>query len=229
MAVSLDSMYTFFTNPNAKLMFMGADGFFTTKVYHEVHEIPVVARAPIRFAKVLELPNPVEPNTIYAVAEPATGLMALYLSNYHGSGTRMLPSGYHVLEMVTEAIASINNIQIADTYAQLSQFVRDKPYLVLVTDASDDPSVNSGSAIYFYNTVEARWAKVGEYESMDMVFQWDAIQGGPVSSAASIDSMVNQRHSHTNLAQLDKVGQDAEGKFMYGNQYVRPIIKSVDW
>lgn len=44
---------------------------------------------------------------------------------------------------------------------------------VLVTDATDDISVNSGGAYYIYN--DGLWIKIAETESVDIIFNWDAI------------------------------------------------------
>lgn len=228
MGLAIDSMFNYFVNPSAKMMFMTSDGYFTHTAYQDEHLIPVDARPPIRFAKVTEIPVPVEPNMIYAVTEPQSGLMTLWMSNYFGSGTRMLPSGYHVLQMVNEAINQFNNIQVVDTYDQLASFTN-KLNVVLVRDATLDPSVNSGSALYLYNKPEARWIKVTEFESMDVVYRWEDIQGKPVSSAANIDSMVFQRHSHDNLEQLSKIGEDADQHFMYNNQYLSAPIAVDTW
>ena len=140
----------------------------------------------------------------------------------------MLPSGFHVQELITEAINKFNNIQVVDTYDQLSQFTN-KIGVVLVRDAILDPSVKSGSAMYLYNKPEARWIKVTEFEAMDVTYRWADLEGKPTASAADMDSMVFQRHTHANAAQLNKIGEDADQRFMYNNQYLAAPIGVDTW
>ena len=47
--------------------------------------------------------------------------------------------------------------------------------------------------------------KIAEYESMDVVLQWNDIQGKPTSAVADIDDAVANRHSHANKALLDPI------------------------
>lgn len=65
---------------------------------------------------------------------------------------------------------------------------------VRVLDASADPSVDSGWAIYTYVGSTSSWSKIAEQESLDVVADWSNIQNKPVSSASDIDTAVN--HSH---------------------------------
>lgn len=101
-------------------------------------------------------------------------------------------------------------------------------FLVLVTDATGDPTVTNGSALYVYREATTDFVKLTEYESLDVVIQWANIQGRPVSSPAHIDEAVTLRHSHANKAQLDKIGEDAEG-LTYDGQPVASRWATLNW
>lgn len=55
-------------------------------------------------------------------------------------------------------------------------------------DASADATVTSGAALYLYKDSTAKWLKVAETESMDVVFAWASISGKPSSAVADIDA-----------------------------------------
>ena len=81
--------------------------------------------------------------------------------------------------------------------------------LVMVLDASDDPTVASGWAIYRrlanasdLSTLSA-WQKVAEAESLDVTVTWDNISGKPNSTPAAIDQAVAHDHTHENKTVLD--------------------------
>lgn len=82
----------------------------------------------------------------------------------------LIPSAFIPAEF--KEIKIVDNIAardgIADAFAGLSVFVK---------DASGDSTVNSGGAYYLYDG--AAWVKTAEAESMDVVLEWNAIQGKP--------------------------------------------------
>lgn len=101
--------------------------------------------------------------------------------------------------------------------------------MVMVIDATDDPTVDTGSALYAYDKASDTWYKLSEYESMDVVVDWDAIQGKPSSSPAQIDDAVSKAHQHSNMAELSKIGEDANGDLTYGGQAVKAKWIVKDW
>ena len=96
-------------------------------------------------------------------------------------------------------------------------------------DASADATVTSGAATYIYNSSTSAWLKIAEHESMDVTIDWTDIQNRPASSVADIDDAVTKRHTHANKTELDKIGQDANGKLTYNGAL--PVIawNSVGW
>lgn len=95
--------------------------------------------------------------------------------------------------------------------------------LVMVIDASTDPTVTSGWAIYRKRTGTgidytqlAGWQKIAESESLDVTVTWDNIQGKPSSTPAQIDQAVTDDHTHANKATLDLITYDtANSRLMY--------------
>jgi hypothetical protein len=106
--------------------------------------------------------------------------------------------------------------EFADIAAMLASTDVEAGQLVWVNDASTDPTVTSGWAIYRKKvgvgidyTQLAGWTKVSEAEQLDVVVTWDSIQGKPTSTPAQIDQAVTDDHTHANKAQLDLIGFDA--------------------
>lgn len=85
--------------------------------------------------------------------------------------------------------------------------------LVMVTDASEDPTVESGWAIYrrLTNATDltdlASWQKIAEKESLDVVVSWDNLKDKPTSTVSAIDAAVTNSHTHANKAVLDKLSE----------------------
>ena len=89
-------------------------------------------------------------------------------------------------------------------------------------------TVNSSWARYVY-VGDNTWLKGAEGESVEMIQAWGNITGGPQSTPELIDDAVSKRHAHANKTQLDKVGEDTDGNFLYGGD--RPSIawNTVNW
>ena len=96
-----------------------------------------------------------------------------------------------------------------------------KPTFAWVIDATDDPTVDSGSAFYM-NTING-WKKLYETEIMDqdnlsqtinIPNMWDQITGGPQSTPSDIDDAVELKHSHANQLVLNDLSDD-DGSLAY--------------
>jgi hypothetical protein len=100
--------------------------------------------------------------------------------------------------------------------------------LVLVVDATADPDVTSGAAMYAWDALNEVWIKIYEAESLDVTLDWDNIVGKPTSTAAAIDSAVSQSHTHANKATLDKLGEGSDGLTFNGTP-VSPYWSTHNW
>lgn len=173
--------------------------------------------AQMKFFKVLTLPETLEGNAFYYIANGEYA--ESYLTN--GSG---VPKGLGNTAMINALInaalaasqSAANEVEIVATIA-----ARDTLFaaatankIALVINATGDSTVASGSALYAYAKTGNTVYKVAEYESMDVVMTWAGLQGRPSSSAAQIDSAVAASHAHSNSAVLDKLSE-AGGLLQY--------------
>lgn len=99
--------------------------------------------------------------------------------------------------------------------------------MALVTDASADPTVTAGAALYFYEDATDTWTKVAEYESMDAIINWSDIVGRPSSTPAAIDAAVTNSHTHLNKPTLDQIGS-INGRLAFNGQLVQRW-EQTDW
>lgn len=97
--------------------------------------------------------------------------------------------------------------------------------LCFVKDASGDPTVESGYALYIYQE-DSTWSKISEQEGLDIVFSWEELEGKPSSSVGDIDDAVSKRHEHTNKEHLDKIS-DSEGKPTYNGNKLPTITAGI--
>lgn len=100
---------------------------------------------------------------------------------------------------------------------------------VLVLDASADATVAAGAATYVWVESQAAWVKISEAESMDVSLAWSAITGRPTSTPAQIDAAVTASHTHSNITQLNQIGQDGDGNLTYNGQLPRAALINAAW
>ena len=172
--------------------------------------------AQLQFFKETALPASVNPNSIYFVAPPSNpNVVEVYVTNAAGSFARRVINAADVQSMINTAITAANNLTIVADIGARNLLSPSAPMFVFVSNATGDPTVNSGGATYLWNTTTNAWQKISEAESLDVVTSWNNIQGKPTSSASAIDTAVSQAHSHTNKTQLDKIGEDGTGNLTY--------------
>lgn len=186
------------------------------------------------------LPTSLQPYSIYYVA-PASkpNYVEIYVSDATGSSARRVLNDNDIQGMIDASIANLSAIEVVDSISDRDDlFVGNNSQqankLVLVIDATGDPTVSSGSATYLWRVLQdspplGEWIKIAEYESMDLVLSWANLQGKPNSSPSDIDDAVAKRHTHANKTELDKIGEDANGFFTYNGNF--PVIAwdSVSW
>ena len=124
--------------------------------------------------------------------------------------------------IITTRLSSISSLQVVADIAARNALVLTVATMVMVKDASADATVGSGAALYVFEPGPDTYTKIAEYESLDLAVAWNNISGKPASTPANIDDAVTKRHSHTNAAELAKIGQDAAGAMTYnGDPTVR--------
>ncbi|WP_313117977.1 hypothetical protein [Ectopseudomonas guguanensis] len=187
--------------------------------------------AQVRFYKVTSLPGTLQADAFYYV-ENGTYAES-YLTNSAGVA-RAVGNSAMINALISEALAnwsgSASTVQIVADIAARDALIAtlDANAMILVVDASADPTVDAGSALYAYDATADEVYKIAEYESMDVVLQWADIVGGPSSTPAQIDNSVSLAHGHGNKSVLDQLSSDAEG-LLFNGQGIDPRWKTVDW
>lgn len=118
---------------------------------------------------------------------------------------------------------------VADIQARNAMAVEDlyESLFVYVLDATGDPTVASGAALYIYaqdidNPGSYVWHKVAEMESLDVELNWSDILGRPTSTPAAIDQQVTDSHTHSNKTVLDALSESVNGNLSYeGAEYTK--------
>lgn len=183
----------------------------------------------LRIERVNALPGTLTASTMYIVAAATAGLADVYFSNADGSAARHIISKDEISAMVADSISSFNNILLVADITARNALTPVRNVLCLVSDATGDATVAVGAAMYFYEFSTTTWVKVTEFESLDVVLNWASIQDKPASTVAEIDDAVARKHSHTNAAQLAKVGEDVNGDFTYNGAGIQAEIAVAAW
>ena len=180
-------------------------------------------------ARVSVLPGTLAPSTMYIVASAEAGLAEVVFSDKTGAASRHTINKSEIQTMIDGAFSSFSNMLVVADIAARDALTLTRNAIVLVLDATADTTVNAGAATYVYDLANTTFVKISEFESMDVTLTWSSIQGRPTSAVADIDDAVAKRHTHANLAQLDKVGEDLDGNFTYNGQYPKVYLAEAAW
>lgn len=186
----------------------------------------------VKIFKTTTLPSILEGHSIYLVAPSSKpDHVEIFVTSSDASVVKRVVNIDDITSMINAAIASNNSnaVEIVDDIAARNALSPTSNKIVLVLDATGDPTVSSGSATYVWRSSTSSWIKIAEYESLDVVISWQDIQNRPTSSVADIDSAVAQRHTHTNFTELSKISEDSNGDLLYGGKYPRARLEVVDW
>ena len=178
--------------------------------------------------KVTAVPLDFEANEVYFVGAPSNGdLLEIYVANSAGDALKRMMTTSDVAAQISAAIdARGSTVVVADIAERDALDIRGE---VIVVDATDDPTVDSGGAKYYASTSGSEWVKLSETESMDVVLAWSAITGGPSSTSSQIDTAVLASHTHVNKSQLNKIDQDDDGNLTYNGELPATGWTQEDW
>lgn len=129
-------------------------------------------------------------------------------------GSIINPNEKQTWAITAQGITVMGKTKSFNTYEEMLRSP-DPGLINYVTDATGDPTVKKGFAVYRY--ANGIFTKIYEGESMDqdigITYDWKAIVNGPTSSPADIDAAVAQKHEHVNLETLNVLSSttDAEG------------------
>lgn len=185
----------------------------------------------VNFHAVTALPSALEANAFYFVLNGTRA--EAYLTD-SAAAAKSVGNTVMINTLISSALAEWEKTSnampiVADIAARDSLILTlEKSAFILVLDASGDPTVDAGSALYAYDFDTTTTYKVAEYESMDVVIKWASIQDGPSSSVAEIDGAVGKAHSHDNKVVLDKF-TESEGQPLFAGQPIASTWTTKDW
>lgn len=188
--------------------------------------------AQLNFYGVNTLPGTLEKDSFYFI--PNGDYAESYVTDSSGNA-KMIGNSAMINALIAAELAnwsgSSNQVLIAADITTRDALAvgAEHNLMVVVVDASDDSTVDAGSALYAYDLATTTWYKLAEYESMDVVIQWADIQGRPTSTSAQIDSAVSQSHTHANKVVLDKITESPEGDMLYDGDPVKTQWAEKNW
>ena len=185
----------------------------------------------VNFYAVNALPATLEADSFYYVSN---GTVAeSYLTDSAGVA-KSVGNSVMINQLVTAALASWEKTSnsmpiVADIAARNAlTLTLEKNSFILVLDATDDATVDTGSALYAYDFNASTTYKIAEYESMDVTIDWTDIQNKPSSTATQIDDSVGKAHTHNNKAVLDKF-TESSGELNYDGEPIATLWTTKDW
>lgn len=199
--------------PSQSAIFIGEKKMSTLKIYKET-----------------ALPTTLVANAIYLVAPTAKpNYVEMYVTSNDGASVKRVIDETTIQSMIDATVSSMSTLSIVSNIAARNALNLTVNKLILVTDATGDSTVSTGAALYAYNVSTSTFVKVAEYESMDVTLTWASIQNKPSSTVAAIDDAVTKAHSHSNMTQLNKVGEDTDGNFTYSGSNPDARLRSSNW
>ena len=186
--------------------------------------------ANLRLERVNALPGTLTPSTMYMVKSATAGLFDIYVTGTDAAEVRHVISRSEINSMISQAVTDFTNIRVVADITARDALAPTRNVLALVLDATADVTVQSGAALYVFDSeTESGWVKVSEFESLDVVLDWSAIQNKPSSTVAQIDDAVAKAHVHANKAQIDKIGEDVNGEMTYNGIGIQAYIATTEW
>lgn len=176
------------------------------------------------------LPGTLEANSIYLVAPAAKpNYVEMYVTGAVASTVKRIITDTDVQSMIDSSVASFSQLEVVADITARNALAPTRNMTVLVLNATGDATVASGAATYVYRLATTSWIKISEAESMDLSITWASISGKPSSSPAQIDAAVAATHTHANLTQLNKIGEDGNGDLTYNGSLPNTKWQSTNW
>jgi len=187
--------------------------------------------AQMKIEKLTALPSTLVANTIYMLPHPTdANFMEIYVVDNAGVATRRIPTEQDIQGWIAAAVTGLSTLEVVADIAARDALSPTSNVLVLVKDASADPSVDTATAAtYVYELATDTYEKISEFESLDLVLDWANIQNGPASTPAAIDAAVNNSHTHANLTELNKISEPQPGCPEYGGEGIVLAPGTVAW
>lgn len=165
-----------------------------------------------------EAPEPTPIQTNVTIAQTVGG--QIFEFNPKTTATQVkFPDGMDLntrMATVERAASGASVTKFAETIAERDALTGLNPGdLVIVADATGDPTVKSGGARYICLPDGAGFRKSSEDESMDYECTWEHIQGKPDVTVAQIELAVAKMHNHANAETLANFSDDGAGNALF--------------
>lgn len=153
-----------------------------------------------------------EKNCMYLVKQPGKTTFDMYVVDAAGNAFSGFTSE-RLIEVIAEYSNTTRETETVANIAARNALVNPGNRLVFVDDATGDPTVEYGSALYYYKASTASYVKVwaadgsagGGGGSSSGPVQWADIIGRPNVSSGALESAVANSHVHANKDLLDKL------------------------
>lgn len=178
--------------------------------------------AALAIKRVTTTPTVFEPSTLYFVRGARAGFFDIIMTGTDVTDVRMTQGidEARVDEMIGTRMNNFAQALIYDDIAArdaaTTSHLTDR--MVFVRDAKDDPTVDTrldannqpipSAAFYLFKFDLQEYVKLVDWNDIDLVLNWDAIQGRPVSTPTQIDDAVAKAHPHGNKVILDDLGDN---------------------
>ena len=183
---------------------------------------------PFIIEKLLALPTSFTPSTVYVIQDPVDpNFIELYVSSADGLSAKKIPGKADITTWINTAVATVNTGNVVADIAARDALAPSKVTFAVVLDATGDTTVLSGAATYVFDPVALTWTKIAEYESMDVVADWNSLINKPSSTVTAIDAAVAASHTHGNMPVLDKLGEDLAGNVTYNGAVISSTSQMV--
>jgi hypothetical protein len=123
-----------------------------------------------------------EASTMYIIKAATGSLVDIYFTGDDPAVIQHVITRAEIQTMIDASGGGggLNNIILVQDIAERDALAPEQNMMALVLDATGDPSVQTGSALYFYDLATTTWYKVSEFESLDVQLEWSKIQNVPV-------------------------------------------------
>lgn len=161
-------------------------------------------------------------NCIYLVKEPNKTDFDIYMVDAEGNAfthfnEKRFKSLFDHYSQTNQELFVVNDIAERDAVDS------ERNFLVFVLDATADPNLGGGEALYFYIASLVKFVCIYQSKQIQRELDWSKLVNGPNSSPSQIDDAVRNTHTHENKNVLDGLGTE-DDLLTYKGKLVSTVI-----
>ena len=166
-------------------------------------------------------------NAMYILKGAQPDHAEVWFTGSTAAAARRLPNEADILNLINGRLNDFSNMFVVANITERNALNPTRTVMAMVLDATGDPTVELGAAVYVYKSNTSEWLKVSELKDLDAIVKWDNIQNRPNVTVVQIEQAVAKMHQHANLADLDKVATGADGYLVFDSvSYRYPMMAS---